>query len=484
MRRTLTGIVSLALLMGTATAGAHAVESEDPARSAGTQAKAADIKARLLAIPGIKFISEEKVGKHRFFTLSYAQPIDHKNPRKGTFQQQFTLLHKDTSRPTVFHTSGYFLWPDPERSEPARIIDGNEVSLEHRFFPPSRPQPADWSKLTIRQAADDQHRLFTALKKIYTKKWISTGASKGGMTASYYERFHPKDMDGVVAYVAPNDVNNKEDSAYDKFFDKVGTKKCRDLLKGMQREALVRRGPMEKLLAKSAAETGATFKTVGSLSKAYEGAILGMAWGFWQYSSVEVCDSIPAAPKKLSDAKLYAALQELGGVDGSSDAGLEPFTPYYYQAGTELGAPTLKTPAHLKGLVRYGDLPPRSYVPRDIPMTFKPKTMADIGGWVRDNARQMLFVNGEYDPWAAEPFRLGKGAKDSYVFTVPKANHGADIASLPSKQRTLSIAKLQKWAGVAPASVLKDHSKAKPLGAFSAELDRKDDRRERTLRLP
>ncbi|GAA2227154.1 S28 family serine protease [Streptomyces amakusaensis] len=483
MRRTLTGMVSLALLTGTVTAaGAHAAEV--PERPVGNQAKAADIKSRLLAIPGIKFISEEKVGKHRFFTLSYAQPIDHKNPRKGTFRQQFTLLHKDTSRPTVFHTSGYFLWPNPERSEPAQIIDGNEVSLEHRFFPPSRPKPADWSKLTIRQAADDQHRLFTALKKIYTKKWISTGASKGGMTASYYERFHPKDMDGVVAYVAPNDVNDKEDSAYDKFFDTVGTKKCRDRLKGIQREALVRRGPMEKRLAATAAETGATFKTVGSLAKAYEGAILGMPWGFWQYSGVEACDAIPASPKKLSDDRLYAELLELGGVDGSSDANLEPFTPYYYQAGTELGAPMLTVPKHLKDLARYKDLPPRSYVPRDIPMTFKPKAMADIGGWVRDNARQMLFVNGSYDPWSAEPFRLGKGAKDSYVFTVPKANHGADVAGLPQKERTLSIAKIQKWAGVAPGSVLKDPSKAKPLGAFSPELDRRDGQRDRVLRLP
>ncbi|CAM5730667.1 Tripeptidyl aminopeptidase OS=Streptomyces fumanus OX=67302 GN=GCM10018772_06250 PE=4 SV=1 [Streptomyces fumanus] len=38
------------------------------------------------------------------------------------------------------------------------------------------------------------------------------------MTATYYERFYPRDMDGVVAYVAPTYVVNKEDSAYDRFF--------------------------------------------------------------------------------------------------------------------------------------------------------------------------------------------------------------------------------------------------------------------------
>ncbi len=47
------------------------------------------------------------------------------------------------------------------------------------------------------------------------------------MTATYYERFYPRDMDGVVAYVAPNDVVNDEDSAYDRFFRNVGTKEYR-----------------------------------------------------------------------------------------------------------------------------------------------------------------------------------------------------------------------------------------------------------------
>ena len=79
--------------------------------------------------------------------------------------------------------------------------------------------------------------------------WISTGGSKGGTTATYYERFYPRDMDGAVAYVAPNDVVTKEDSAYDEFFGQVGTKECRDRLNAVQREALVRREPLKKKYA-------------------------------------------------------------------------------------------------------------------------------------------------------------------------------------------------------------------------------------------
>ncbi|MER5770122.1 S28 family serine protease [Streptomyces sp. NPDC001985] len=481
MRRTLTGMVSLAVLMGTVTA-AGATAAEIPERAAGQESRAADLRDRLLAIPGMTVISEEQVGKHRYFELGYEQPVDHRNPSKGTFQQRLTLLHKDVNRPTVFHTSGYFLWGSPERSEPARIIDGNEVNMEHRFFPPSRPSPADWSKLTIKQAADDQHRLFTALKSVYTKKWISTGASKGGMTATYYERFHPNDMDGVVAYVAPNDVHNKQDTAYDRFFRKVGTEKCRGLLAGMQREGLIRRAALEKRYEREAAEAGETFTAFGGGAKqAYESGIVGMDWGFWQYAGIDLCDYIPAKPAKLSSDQLYDALNELGGI-GGGDSSLQDFVPYYYQAGTELGSPSLKTPPHLRGLVRYPEMGPRDFVPKSIPMTFKPKAMADVDRFVRDSARRMLFVNGEYDPWAAEPFRLGRGAKDSYVMTAPKASHMADISMLGAKDRALATAKIQEWAGVATAAVRKEPSRAEPLAAYSAQLDRKDTRKERSLR--
>ena len=86
------------------------------------------------------------------------------------------------------------------------------------------------------------------------KKWLTTGASKGGMTATYHRRFFPKDVDGTVAYVAPNDVVNKEDSAYDRFLTNVGTDTtCRDHLRGLQRALLTHRDAIEANLDQSQA---------------------------------------------------------------------------------------------------------------------------------------------------------------------------------------------------------------------------------------
>ncbi|WP_309052683.1 S28 family serine protease [Streptomyces sp.] len=480
MRKSLGWVLSLSVLIGTVgTAGVATAADSDTGSRAVADSQSTDIKDRILAIPGMSLIEEKPYAGYRFFVLEYVQPVDHRRPWAGTFKQRLSVLHKDTERPTVFRTSGYGLSTTPGRAEPTRIVDGNQVSMEYRFFTPSRPQPADWSKLDIWQAASDQHRIFTALKKIYGKNWISTGGSKGGMTATYYERFYPRDMDGVVAYVAPNDVVNKEDSAYDRFFENVGTKECRDRLNSLQREALIRRAPLQKKYKEWAETEGATFNTVGSLDKAYEAVVLDFVWGFWQYHGLDACDSIPDA-KTASDDAVYETVDTYSGWSAYTDQGLEYYTPYYYQAATELGSPTIRQP-HLDGLSRYGYQPASSFVPREIPMRFKPWVMRDIDDWVRKNANRMMFVNGQNDPWSAEPFRLGKGTRDSYVFTAPGANHGANVAGLTDAERERATARILAWAGVPAPAV----EAAQPLARFDARLDKvvdEDRTREHGLR--
>ncbi|MFD8809685.1 S28 family serine protease [Streptomyces sp. NPDC059597] len=472
MRKALRWLLALTVLLGTlSVAGTAGAATAAPA----------DIKDRLLAIPGMSLIEEKPYSGYRFFVLNFTQPVDHRHPDRGTFQQRITVLHKDTSRPTVFYTSGYNVSTTPSRREPTQIVDGNQVSLEYRYFTPSRPAPADWSKLDIWQAASDQHRVYQALKSVYSANWLATGGSKGGMTATYYERFYPRDMDGVVAYVAPNDVVNDEDSAYDRFFEHVGTKECRDRLDAVQREALVRRKALEQRYAQYATEGGYTFTTVGSLDKAYEAVVLDYVWGFWQYNGPD-CDGIPADAAHASDDAIWDSVDAISGFSAYTDQGLEQYTPYYYQAGTQLGSPTIHFPHIERGLIRYGYQPPRTFVPRSIPMRFQPGVMRDVDTWVRHHARHMLFVYGQNDPWGAERFRPGAGARDSYVFTAPGMNHGANVAGLTADQRTLATARILDWAGVATAAVQDDPSAAKPLARFDARLDVRDVEREPALR--
>jgi hypothetical protein len=115
-------------------------------------------------------------------------------------------------------------------------------------------------------------------------------------------------------------------------------------------------------------------------------------------------------------------------------------------------------------------------------MKFEPWAMRDVDTWVRHNARHMLFVYGENDPWGAERFRLGHGARDSYVMTAPGMNHGANVAGLVPDQKAFATARILDWAGVASAEVRENPSAAEPLATFDARLDKRNVEREPALR--
>ena len=439
--------------MGRAVLAAIAVTLAMLGAPAVAAAQSGDIADQLRTIPGMSIIEERTApAPYRFFVLSYEQPADHRNPLAGSFQQRFTLLHKDTARPMVLHTSGYNVRISATRSEPARLVDGNQISVEQRFFSPSRPSPADWSTLDIWQAATDHHRLVDALDDVYSQRWLSTGASKGGMTSVYHRRFYPDDVDGTIAYVAPNDAVNAEDSAYTAFFEDVGTPACRAALTALEREAL---GPrrdalLERLTATAAAEGWTFAKTIGTADRALEMSVLDTAWAFWQYSGAANCANVPG-PDASTDA-VYAFIDGVVSFGFYTDQGLEPYIPYYFQAGTQLGYP-VPSFERLDGLLRYRGLyQPRAVVPRELPMRFEPQRMRDVDEWVRLQGSELLFVYGENDPWGAEAFELGQRTRDSYWYEAAGANHGANIAQLTAAEQAEATAALRRWAGLAAAT--------------------------------
>lgn len=424
---------------------AAAVISVMPAAPA--QAAPVDIADQLAAIPGMTVAEQSQPSPgFRFFFLTYRQPVDHTNPAGPTFAQRLQLLHRDVTRPMVLHTTGYNMPTGAFRSEPTQLVDGNQISVEQRFFTPSRPNPADWRKLDIWQAATDHHRLTQALKTVYGAKWLATGASKGGMTSVYHRRFYPRDVDGVVAYVAPNDADNKKDQAYDDFFAAVGsTPVCQDSLEAVQHETLSRRTDMVNRYEAAAQASGWTFTQVfGSADKAFEMATLDLSWAFWQFGQESQCGSVP--PVTASSDQLFAFLNSVSDLSFYADQGILPYAPYYYQAATELGWPQPKF-RHVNDLLHYPGLyVANSSLPAELRSRHDPQPMADVDGWVSRTASQMLFVYGSNDPWGAEPFHPSN--KDSYTYTAPGANHGANIAQLTPADRAAARATVQRWAGV------------------------------------
>jgi len=432
-------------------AGAAATSAQTPPSP--PPADADRVLAALRKVKGLRIVSRaasSQVPGAVFYTLGYRQPVDHRKPKGPTFEQKLTLLHRVTAdRPTVLFTSGYYAYDEAFVYEPTALVDGNQLSVEHRYFEPSRPKPADWSKLTIWQSASDFHRIVTAFRPLLSGKWISTGASKGGMATVYHRRFFPGDVDGSVAYVAPNDVDNERDD-YVSFVKQAGNDRaCNIALTTLQRTALQRRTRLVSLLSKAAAKAGVTFdKTLGSADRAFETTVVDTPFTFWQFGRQKDCATIPR--RDATDQQIYDFIDKKVGWMFYSDANQLAYLPYYYQAASQLGWPNVSDDPDLRGLLRYreaGGAP--SAVPKSLrPRSFDAKAMGDIDRWVRTQASRILFIYGENDPWSAEPFQLGATTRDSAVLWVPNGARCAFLSDLqaPDAQRAVTV--LRSWAGV------------------------------------
>lgn len=419
-------------------------------------AERVDVKERLARLPIVAGVTELKhPGPARFFRLRFRLPVDHDRPGGRTFTLRGTLLHSGVGRPMVMAASGYYVstWNLAYRYEVTRIVKGNQLDLEHRFFKPSRPRKPRWhSQLTIGQAAADQHRIVWALQRIYGKPWISTGASKGGMTMTYHRRTYPGDVAGTVAFVAPNDVVDDVD-AYDDFQASVGGPSfagCRNRLVALQRRLLTEREWFRGRLVRWARHHDQHLTLVGSADRALEVAAIETYYAFWQYqSAASACSDVPTATARRG--RVWSWVDDVLGWRSVTDEGIRPFVPYYFQAATQLGAPA-PWEDEVADLLRYpGHDVPATFVPDGLePLAHDPAAMPDIDEWVRTSASRMLFVYGELDPWSAEPFACGPGgaARECYQRWVPGGNHFADIRDLPDAARRATVSRIRAWAGV------------------------------------
>ncbi|WP_437324887.1 S28 family serine protease [Sorangium sp. So ce381] len=403
-----------------------------------------DILDQLRALD-VAEVTEEasKIPGYRFFVIELEQPVDHDAPGGERFRQRLALHHRDSSAPLVLAATGYSLFLSEQYiEEPTALLNANQIYIEHRFFQPSRPDPADWTKMTIEAAAADHHRVVEAFRAIYTGRWISTGASKGGMTSVYHRRFYPDDVDGTVAYVTPLS-HGVEDPRYIDFLNQVGEADCRDRIAAFRREVLLRRPAMLERAETEADALGLTYDLFG-VEAQLESAVIWLPFYFWLYSHEVNCGQIPDA--SASDDDLWLALGLISPVSAGADAAYLAFEPYYWQCYTELGAPMPDT-ADVADLLTF-DWRSVDRLP-SIPVEpeFLPAAMEDVARWVATEGSELLFIYGENDPWSAGAFDLG-AAVDSYRYFAPGENHGAHIGGLAPADRDAAVATLARWAGV------------------------------------
>jgi hypothetical protein len=425
----LLAIVLLALLC-------PAVQSQPTNSSVNSES---ELYRKLKALPGVVEVRPADGNSQSFkesYEVMFEQPLDHRNPGGEKFRQRFFLGHSDYSKPVLLGTEGYAARGN-SGGELQRILDGNQVTVEHRFFGRSAPSPVKWEFLTVKQSADDLHAIVTALKKLYPGKWVSSGTSKGGQTALFYKCYYPEDVDATVAYVAPINVAQEDPRIY-QFLQTTGDEATRKKIRDFQIALFKREDEILPLVKQQAENRHWTFAL--GLSAAYEYGVLEYPYAFWQYGTRAADVPAPDAPAE----KLAEHYGRVNTLYYYSDQGKKQFEPFLYQAFTEIGyynyditdfkayMKTLKDPSNLV------------ICPDGAKIVYNPATMAFVYHFLQYQANHVAYIYGELDAWSATQMQL-IGRTDAIKIVVADSHHGARVGAFAPEQKELFYSNLDRW---------------------------------------
>ncbi len=378
------------------------------------------------------------------YLLEVEQPIDHNHPDGQKFTQRVFLFHKGFTNPVVFVTEGYsaaYAENPNYLNELTPILDANQIVTEHRYFAKSVPKPLDWSQLTVYNAASDHHHIVEILKNIYSGKWVNTGISKGGQTTIYHRYFYPDDVDASVPYVAPLNFSVEDKRVY-RFLKQVGTEECRDKIYQYQLLMFQNKKKFLPAFEKMVRKRKLTYRM--GFEKAYDLLVLEYSFAFWQWGKVD-CNQIPLYSDSVEVELKH--LDYVAGLDWVSDQGIKKLQPFFYQALAEIGFYGYDiTP--FREYTSYSENPDFEFTaPDGIKVVYDPVPMQKVDCFVRHEAKNMIFICGEYDPWSSTSVDLTYNSNNLKI-VKPEGSHRTRINNLPKEQKELVISTLKEWLGI------------------------------------
>jgi hypothetical protein len=402
------------------------------------QQHATDLLSRLRAVKGIYVKKIDPLpGFKEGYEIALVQPVDHKNPTGLKFTQRIFLSHRDFSKPVVLETEGYGA-PWPKERELAKILDANQIIVEHRYYESSKPNLLNWEYLTSWQAASDHHRIVEILKKIYPGKWVSSGRSKGGMAALFHRAYFPDDVDATVTYVAPV-MLGPADPRFDAFLDSAVDTLFRSQVKGFQKTCLGKRSGILPLLKKQVEKQNLVFPC--SLDEVLERVVLEFPYTFCFGS--HQADEIPASdapPGKIVDFLTNTvSLSHFSTTQLRYNAGL------YYQQFTELGYFSYAAP-HIRQMVQFAKDPFFTFfVPKDaLNAKFKRDAMLKVLDYLQNKGNNIIYLYGEFDIYTACAVEL-TGKTNAIKIIAKGYGHQFNISDLPASDKKQVISTLESW---------------------------------------
>lgn len=407
-------------------------------------AGATELYDRLIALKGV--VSVEELDKGFFeerYVVMFDQPLDHKNPSKGHFEQRFVVAHAGFDRPTVIVTEGYggarALNP-PYREELSSRLGANQIFVEHRYFGESTPSPRNWDYLNAENAAADLHAVRQALAAVYPEKWIGTGVSKGGENSLIYRMYYPQDVDVTVAYVGPI-CFEVEDGRHEPFLERVGTAEERAAIREFQTEVLKRRKELVPLFDEYCKSKGYEFRT--NIDEVFDLCVLEYPFSIWQWGTA--VSVIPA-----SDSPHQELLDHLTATVSPDYFAVSEEPSFFVQAQRELGYYGYDT-APFEGLLSIKNAKgylPRILLPDDARrIRFSDALSRKITAFYKTNDPKVICIYGQNDPWSAAMLDTTAfdGKQNMKLIVEPGGSHRARIKTQSDEVQNQIWKTIEGW---------------------------------------
>lgn len=404
---------------------------------------AQSLETRLFELPDVAFKKVESGDDRATYEVMVKQYLDHKDPAKGTFYQKVYLSHVGYDRPTVIVTEGYNR-PRNRVYELTKLLEANQVQVEHRYFGNSMPDSIDYNYLNLEQVTADLHRVNQLFRNLYQGKWVSTGISKGGSTTIIYRYFFPNDVDVSVPYVAPINREYEEQRIYD-FLDKVGTKEVRNQILAFQKRLLKNREEILPLLHFYG--MGARLKfTYLTEEEAFEYAVLEYPFSFWQWGG-----KAEEIPGKDADITTHVEhLLKVSNINFFADQSMTAFASHYYQAAQEMGYYGYETD-DFKGLLKALPMKPypnAAFTPNKMKVEFDGSLLDKVNKWLETEGNQFIYINGALDTWSATAVPENSKVDAHWFFMAGKDHGAARIRNMTDENREKVVSALEKWLSV------------------------------------
>jgi hypothetical protein len=403
-----------------------------------------EIEKSLYVLPDVIFKTmETPPGFQSAYELKVRQPIDHSNPQKGYFYQKAYLSHKGFDQPMVYATEGY----DCNRNvvyELTKLLNANQIMVEHRYFGESCPDSLDYNYLNLSQATADLHHIREMLRNLYPGKWISTGISKGGQTTLYYRYFYPSDVDVSVPYVAPLNLEAEDQRIYG-FLDTIGTDECHAAIRALQIRLLQHRDAVLSLLKFYCAGAKLQF-TYLTFEEAFEYTVLEYPFSFWQWGFD--CSLIPSDTASLESALLH--LLDVSDIGFFSDRDIMAFAPHYYQAANEMGYYGYQT-EEFSGLLKALPLKPHpsaALTPGKMKVDYDPELASKAYQWLQTKGDRILYIYGGIDTWSATAVPPSEKVDALWFFLQGQGHGGARIRNMAPEEKEKLVSALKRWLDI------------------------------------